>query len=589
MIIMKKNKILLLLLSMALCLFMTNCTKDNGEDINPFTTHTNALFDHVAKVTGNSVTLYANFIGDDNTNVIEAGYICSQKENARLDTLDIIRIPIDEKVLPIKDSSVVKGLKTSNTYNVLAYLIIDTDTLYSASVTFTTSSTRDADAPIFPYTFEAYGVEQPSYDSAQLYGKVIEKGSGNIEEFGFCLSSENNEPTTEDTCFRVNDDLVEGSYFTVSATGLSSETTYYERIYVKTDIQTFYSDVVTFTTVAVPVTYPTISTMNVSDVARTTAKFSATVSDAGNIDVNAFGFVYGTSMSPTVDNSTKLELNDVFNASTFTSDVTNLEEGTTYYVRFYVSNTDSTVYSPQAQFTTTQITKPAVSIETTSNITNSTATINADVIEVGNIEVTSHGFVYNTSASPTVDNASKIELTADLKEGNVSYDLENLSAATTYYVRYYVTTADEIIYSDETSFETLAGDAEINPIFSLTEVKNITSSEAKCVAIVKNIGNKTVAEYGFCYGTSENPTVDDTYKSIYGTLAAQKYSQKITGLTAQTTYYVRFYVKLDDATVLYSTGMSFTTKEEASGDNPFFDQTGDIDELGGGMSKDDND
>ena len=68
--------------------------------------------------------------------------------------------------------------------------------------------------------------------------------------------------------------------------------------------------------------------------------------------------------------------------------------------------------------------------------------------------IVTRGFVYGTSANPTVDGLKVISTTS-----NMTVTLSSLTANTTYYVRGYAQTNDQVVYSDEVSFTTKSADS----------------------------------------------------------------------------------------------------------------------------------
>ena len=68
--------------------------------------------------------------------------------------------------------------------------------------------------------------------------------------------------------------------------------------------------------------------------------------------------------------------------------------------------------------------------------------------------IVTRGFVYGTSANPTVNGLKVISTTS-----NMTVTLSSLTANTTYYVRGYAQTNDQVVYSDEVSFTTKSADS----------------------------------------------------------------------------------------------------------------------------------
>ncbi len=97
---------------------------------------------------------------------------------------------------------------------------------------------------------------------------------------------------------------------------------------------------------------PGVTTDEVSEIMQTTAQCGGTVTSDGGATVTACGVCWSTNQTPTVaDNKT----NDGAGTSTFTSNITGLTPGTTYYVRAYATNSVGTGYGSAKSFTTEEI------------------------------------------------------------------------------------------------------------------------------------------------------------------------------------------------------------------------------------------
>ena len=87
-----------------------------------------------------------------------------------------------------------------------------------------------------------------------------------------------------------------------------------------------------------------------TDVTQTTAVCGGKVLVTDVPAVTARGVCWSTSQQPTISDA---HTTDGAGAGTFTSTLTGLSEGTTYYVRAYATNSDSTTYGNPLTFTTT--------------------------------------------------------------------------------------------------------------------------------------------------------------------------------------------------------------------------------------------
>ena len=92
-----------------------------------------------------------------------------------------------------------------------------------------------------------------------------------------------------------------------------------------------------------------VRTAPASDVAYTSATSGGEVSPNECDAYTATGVCWSTIHNPTLDDA---HTTDGTGAGTFTSELTNLTEGTTYYVRAYAVNSTDTVYGQEVNFTT---------------------------------------------------------------------------------------------------------------------------------------------------------------------------------------------------------------------------------------------
>lgn len=96
---------------------------------------------------------------------------------------------------------------------------------------------------------------------------------------------------------------------------------------------------------------PSVINGTASDVTTTTAFVSGEITDLGRAEITQHGHCWSVNPGPTLED-------DLYNAgttattSTFTSQLTRLDPGTTYYVRAYALNEQGLTYSEEISFTT---------------------------------------------------------------------------------------------------------------------------------------------------------------------------------------------------------------------------------------------
>lgn len=100
------------------------------------------------------------------------------------------------------------------------------------------------------------------------------------------------------------------------------------------------------------------------------------------------------------------------------------------------------------------------------------------------------------------------------------------------------------------------------PMVSTLSVSNLTASSAEVSGIVLSDGGSIVTERGFCWDTLPQPTLSNA--SLQCGAGIGNFIGVISGLMAETTYYVRAYATNGDGTS-YGAAFSFTTPEQTNG------------------------
>ncbi|HJV77398.1 MAG TPA: fibronectin type III domain-containing protein [Paludibacter sp.] len=97
---------------------------------------------------------------------------------------------------------------------------------------------------------------------------------------------------------------------------------------------------------------PAVTTQAVTSIGSTTATGNGNITDLGVPNATQYGVVWSTSTNPTVSLLTKTTEGTASATGAFTSGVTGLAAGTTYYVKAYATNSVGTVYGDEVNFTT---------------------------------------------------------------------------------------------------------------------------------------------------------------------------------------------------------------------------------------------
>ncbi len=180
-------------------------------------------------------------------------------------------------------------------------------------------------------------------------------------------------------------------------------------------------------------------------------------------------------------------------------------------------------------------------------------TVKGEIIDLGEDGIIEHGHCWSTSPNPTIDNA-KTQLGATTQTGFFSSALTELSSLTNYYIRAYATDNQTTVYGDEITVSTL--NPALLPTVTTSDVTDIAQTTATAGGNVTSDGGATIIQRGVCFSTSQNPTTVNSIVTASGTTGS--FSCAVSGLTDNTTYYVRAYATNSQGTS-YGSQVSFTT------------------------------
>ena len=99
---------------------------------------------------------------------------------------------------------------------------------------------------------------------------------------------------------------------------------------------------------------------------------------------------------------------------------------------------------------------------------------------------------------------------------------------------------------------------KILPTVTTDSASNITSSNADVVGEIIDIGWSTVTQYGHCWSTSPEPTIDDDLFNLGTSDTTGIFISNLHNLASFTTYYVKAYA-INSEGVSYSADTTFTT------------------------------
>ena len=435
-------------------------------------------------------------------------------------------------------SSSITGLTANTTYYVRAYATNSVGTAYGNQITFTTN------AVLTMPSLTTTTVTDIGTTYASSGGIIVSNGGVAITASGICWST-TTLPTTANS--KTNVGATSGTFLS-SISGLTANTTYYVRAYATNTIGTAYGNQVSFTTTAAA-TVPTLTTIKSSDIQTTTATINGEITSNGGATITVSGVCWSTSSLPTILNS---KTTDGTSTGLYSSLLTGLTANTMYYARAYATNSVGTAYGAEVVFTTNPVfTLPTLITYTADNIGGTTASSGGEISSNGGTPITASGICWSTSTSPTTSNSKTSQ---GFTIGAFGSTLTGLTANTTYYVRAYATNSVGTAYGNQISFTTNA--ANSIPTITTTAASSIAQTTAISGGTISTNGGATITASGICWSTSASPTTSDS-KTTYGIFSGS-FSSTLTGLTANTTYYVRAYATNSVGTA-YGNQISFTT------------------------------
>jgi uncharacterized protein (TIGR02145 family) len=334
-----------------------------------------------------------------------------------------------------------------------------------------------------------------------MTANVISNGGANVTERGVCWSTSPN-PTTS------SDHTVAGSAgsgeFTVTGS-LTPGITYYVRAYATNSVGTAYGAEVTY---LVPnVNPPTVKTG--SQFLGLTEGFEGSLSGWGLIDNDGDGKCW--SMSNDHHSGSYCVLSRSWNGSALypdnyliTPDIT-IPTGVSAVLTFWHKGSNNPSYSDEHFY-----------------------------VKVGNASASTVGD-FNTSLWDDYSSSDWAQTTVDLS----SFAGQSIRLA--------------FVHNDSDKDYLCVDDIEVSEV---NIIKDITDTKATCSGYVSDDGGSTVTARGVCWSTSQNPTVSDSHTTD-GT-GAGSFTSNITGLTAETIYYVRAYAT-NSVSTTYGEQVSFTT------------------------------
>jgi uncharacterized protein (TIGR02145 family) len=545
---------------------------------------------------------------------IKLSFWAKSTSSTYLESFDVKLILNDEQVENIASVVDVPNTYTEYVYDLsdyagmelsIAVVCVSVDKLYLLLDDF--SCVVDEAGVELP-TLTTTTVTNITQTTASSGGAITDDGGADITAKGVVWSTSTS-PTLE-SHDGFTSDGTGTTEFNSDLTGLTAGTTYYVRAYATNSAGTGYGNEGEFTTEE-EVVVPTLITTSVTNITQTTASSGGAITDDGGADITAKGVVWSTSTNPTLTSNNGSTSNGTGTAE-FNSDLTGLTAGTTYYVRAYATNSAGTGYGNVVQFTTQESSTEAKPLPFNEDFESGMGdwTVidqdddgeawaiydDADYARSGTksarIKYNSNGnndWLITPLLDLPADESIKFTLWArsygstfpesfDIKIiSNDGQQVEDIASETevpetyteyTYNLSSYagqevkvaiVCVSVDQFYLNIDDVSCVVGEAGVElPTLTTTTVTNITQTTASSGGAITDDGGADITAKGVVWSTSESPTLASNNGYSENGTGTAEFTSELTGLTANTTYYVRAYAT-NSAGTAYGDQKSFTT------------------------------
>ncbi|MBL0358949.1 MAG: hypothetical protein IPP72_19700 [Chitinophagaceae bacterium] len=192
-----------------------------------------------------------------------------------------------------------------------------------------------------------------------------------------------------------------------------------------------------------------------------------------------------------------------------------------------------------------------ITTNSTTNLTDSTATSGGNITSDGGAAVTARGVCWSISPNPVVAGNHSSD---GAGTGSFTSLITGLDSNNTYYVRAYATNSAGTAYGNEISFKYSSTVAL--PTVTTNTITAITSASAASGGNITADGGATVTSRGICWNTTPNPVVAGSHTTDGSGTGI--FTSTLTALTSGTLYYVRAYAT-NSAGTAYGNEVNFTT------------------------------
>lgn len=232
--------------------------------------------------------------------------------------------------------------------------------------------------------------------SIMCKGSVQDLNGGEIKDCGFCYRTSST-PTLDDNVVRLG--VAYGS-FSYTINNLKAGTTYYIRAFATSNLGTGFSSEISFKTLSgIPACGETIILFYDTTIASVQSTYAT-----DGCEVSSAGFCWSTEHNPTTNDRT---VKESFGYGHIGAYLSQLQPGTTYYVRSYAQSQYGLSYGLEKEFTTLSglatVSTKSATISGDNIMTGGNVTDNSETVIIG------RGVCYGPNTNPDLSNSYTID------------------------------------------------------------------------------------------------------------------------------------------------------------------------------------
>ena len=446
----------------------------------------------------------------------------------------------------------------------------------SDAASFTTS----APAPVAPAVTDSTGASNITTTAARLNGELTATGNENPTVHVYWGPADGG-TIVANWAHDLNLGVKGAGVFYTDITGLTAGATYYYLCMAQnSDGMTWALSSSSFTTsapaaaVAPTITAPAVTdSTGASNITTTAATLNGNLTSDGGAATTVsvyWGTTDGGVRPGSWANNVVLGTRT---AGQFSTNVTGLIPGITYYYRCAATNSLQTAWTSDAASFSTSAPAPVTPTVTNSigasNITTTAARLDGELTATGNENPTVHVYWGPADGGTIVANWAH-DLNLGAKGASFFYtDITGLTAGTIYYYSCMAQNSGGISWAPVSTVFTTSAPAPpavtTPTITDSTGASNITTTAATLNGNLTSDGGaaSTVSVY---WGATDGGTTAASWSGnvAVGTQSVGAFTANLTGLTASTTYYYRCYASNSAGSAWAPTSASFTTSAPAS-------------------------